>query len=237
MDSVESRPISNRLIDRLAIRDRKRFLQLCEHVDLKFGSILCEPGVRYEYLYFPLGCFVSLVDRIDHHPALELGLIGNEGMVGATLTLGITQAPLRAQVQGAGSALRIGRVALQKAMQDIPALSAVLMRYLYVQIAQLAQVAACNHFHEVEARLARWLLMLHDRAHGDHIHLTQQFLADMLGVQRSAVTIAAGTLQGRDLIRYSRGDIQILSRDGLEASACACYGAIVADYTERFGAA
>jgi CRP-like cAMP-binding protein len=171
---------------------------------------------------------------VGGHPPLEMGLIGNEGMLGATLVLGVNAAPLHAVVQGSGTALRMTAPHLRLALRDGPALLRMLNRYLYVLMAQLSQTAACTHFHEVDARLARWLLMTHDRAHADHFHLTHQFLADMIGVQRSAVTIAAGMLQQQKLIHYTRGEITVLDRPGLEAVSCECYDAVIEDYSRLF---
>jgi CRP-like cAMP-binding protein len=215
-------------------KERNRILERCEPVDLVLGTILCEPDLPLPYAYFPLTGFISLVETVDNHPPLEMGLIGDEGMLGATLALGINSAPLQGVVQGTGSALRMTAPQLRHDLRNSPSLLRTLNRYLYVLIAQLSQSAACTRFHEVEARLARWLLMTHDRAHADHFYLTHKFLADMLGVQRSAVTIAAGALQRRNLIQYSRGEITVLGRRGLEAASCECYRAVVEDYTELF---
>ncbi len=201
---------------------------------MAFGSVLCEADHPYQYVYFPLTGFISLVAVVDRHQPLELGLIGNEGMLGASLLLGVPNAPLRAVVQGTGTALRMSAKQLRSELDDSPALQKAMGRYLYVLMAQLSQTTVCTRFHEVEARLARWLLMTHDRAHADNFHLTHQFLADMLGVQRSAVTIAAGVLQSRMLIRYTRGQIHILSREGLEATSCECYAAVIEDYARLF---
>lgn len=222
--------VTNRLIEALPRKDRKRLLDLCEPVDLVFDAILCEPDQPFRQVYFPLTGFVSLVASVGDHPPLEMGLIGNEGMLGATVALGINEVPLRGVVQGAGTALRISAPAFRRELRDSPSLQQGLNRYLYVLMAQLAQTAACTRFHEVEARLARWLLLTHDRAHADHFHLTHKYLADMLGVRRSGVTIAAGALQQRDLIEYARGEIRIVDRAGLEGAACECYGAVVEYY-------
>lgn len=234
MSGVYSLPVLNQLIERLPSRYRHSLLQRCELVNLQCGSILCEPGQPFRQLYFPLSSFISLVASTDGHPPLEMGLIGNEGMLGGTLTLGVNRAPLRAVVQGAGTALRITASQFRHELQASPALLRTLNRYLYVLMAQLAQTAACNRFHDVLARLARWLLLSHDRAHAEHFYMTHQFLAEMLGVQRSAVTIAAGALQQQGLIHYSRGKITVLSRSGLESVACECYAAESNDYTELF---
>jgi len=164
-----------------------------------------------------------------------MGLVGNEGMLGVTLKLGIKTAPMRAIVQGTGTALRMTGSNFMQLLGRTPAMFHILDRYLYVLMAQLARSSACTRFHEIEPRLARWLLMTHDRAHADHFHLTHEFLADMLGVRRSGVSIAAGALQLRKLIRYSRGEITILNRKGLEAASCECYGATQEDYANVLG--
>lgn len=224
----------NRLIDGLPRKESKRILALCETVDLDFGAILSERDQPTSHAYFPISSFISLVTTLSDHPALEMGLIGNEGMLGGTLVLGVDAAPMRAVVQGSGITLRIGTSALKRLLVESPALKRTLNRYVYVMMAQLSQTAACNHFHEIEPRLARWLLMTHDRAHADQFHLTHEFLADMLGVRRSGITVAAGTLQSKKLIGYTRGDISILDRKGLERAACECYRAVNEDYRQQF---
>lgn len=227
----------NLLLKGLPRAVRTRLLAACESVELSFGEILARPDQAFPFVYFPCSSFISTMTTVSSHPPLEMGLIGNEGMLGATLALGVEAAPLLAVVQGPGSAWRIASAAFRDELAASPTLHAVINRFIYVQLAQLSQSAACTRFHEVEPRLARWLLMSHDRAHVDHFHLTHQFLAAMLGVQRSAITIAAGSLQRMQLIHYSRGEINILSRKGLEAMACECYGAVIQDYEARFGRA
>jgi len=227
--------VVNLLLDDLAPSVRERIVRRAEPVHLTFGTILCEADEPFEHAYFPLSAFISLVSTVGKHPPLEMGLIGNEGMLGVTLILGVPMAPLRGVVQGEGDALRLSAVELHGEMRQSPSLAKTLNGYLYVLMAQLMQTAGCTRFHEIDARLSRWLLMTHDRAHANHFHLTHQFLADMLGVQRSAVTIAAGSLQERGLIHYTRGEITILDRPGLEGTACECYAAVVKDYDQVFG--
>lgn len=228
-------PVANRLIERLPQGERSRVLESCETVERLFGDVLCEPDQLYAHVYFPLTGFISLVTALKGHPPLEMGLIGNEGMLGGTLALGVPIAPIRAVVQGSGSLLRMTTLQLQRQLRVCPSLRCALDRYLYVLMAQLSQLAVCAHFHDIEPRLARWLLMTGDRAHAEHFHLTHEALADMLGVRRSGVTIAAGSLQRRKLIRYARGEIHVLDRPGLQAAACACYGALIDEYAGQFG--
>lgn len=235
MSAESAKGTGNRLLDALTPTARVRMMERLEEVNLVFGDILCEAEEDFRHVYFPVEGFISLVAKVDNHDPLEMGLIGNEGLLGVTVVLGVSQAPLRGVVQGPGSALRMTAQDLRRELKRSPSLVRTLNLYLYVLSAQLSQTAACTRFHEIEQRLTRWLLMTHDRAHADHFHLTHQFLAGMLGVQRSAITIAAGALQGRGLIRYSRGEIRILNRKGLEGATCECYRAVTKDYEQHLG--
>ncbi|MEO8006143.1 MAG: Crp/Fnr family transcriptional regulator [Betaproteobacteria bacterium] len=194
-----------------------------EIIDLAFEEILCEAGDRVDHVYFPINGFISMVAPLDGDVALEVGLVGDEGMVGIALVLGVEVSPLRALVQGAGRALRVDAAAFRRVLAESPTLQQALHRYTYVLMSQLAQTAACTRFHLVEERLARWLLMTQDRAHADVFHITHQFLGYMLGVRRVGITKAATALQNRELIHYTRGDITVLDRVGLKQAACECY--------------
>ncbi len=220
----------NRLIDALPSRQRGRFLAQCETVPLLFGEHLERKDVAIRHVHIPLTGFVSLVIAVDDHLPLELNIIGNEGLLGAEMVLDTRIAPYTSVVQGAGTALRLSASAFAEQLDASPVLRKICKRYIHVLVEQLAQSIACNCFHEVSQRLARWILMTHDRADGDDLELTHAFLATMLGVRRSAVTIAAGHLQEQQLIRYSRGRIHVLSRSGLEELSCGCYAAGVKAY-------
>ena len=235
MSIIKGLHVTNKLIAGIPSKDRARLLANCEQVDLVFGDRLSEADKPIKHVYFPLVGFISLVAALDGHQPLEMGLVGNEGMLGVTLKLGIQTAPMRAVVQGTGTALRMTGSDFTRLVGRSPAMYRILDRYLYVLMAQLTRSSACTRFHEIQPRLARWLLMTHDRAHADHFHLTHEFLADMLGVRRSGVSIAAGALQLRNLIGYSRGEIRILNRKGLESASCECYDAMLRDYVNVLG--
>lgn len=234
MNNPGAKRVANKLIDTLPAAERKGVLACCDVVDLTFGDVLFEAGQSMRYVYFPLNGFISQLTVLDDHQPLEMALIGNEGVVGGTLVLGVPTAPMRAIVQGAGQFLRMKTVNLKKMWIESPYFRRAVNRYLYVALRQLSQMAACMHFHDIEPRVARWLLMTHDRSSSDSFHLTHQFLAGMLGVRRSGITIAAGDLQLRKLIDYRRGEITVLNRKGLEKAACTCYRTLVNDYDRQF---
>ena len=213
----------NRLLAALPPREYKRLLSGLETVKLTYGEVLHEPGERMRHVYFPSDCLVSLLTVVEGHQALEVGLVGREGMVGSRLALGITTSSIRALVQGTGTAVRMTSARFLKELRRIPALRRALFHFTDALMLQVTQTAACNRFHVVEARLARWLLMTRERLPSGEFHLTHGFLADMLGVRRVGVTSAAGALQRRKLIRYQRGIITILDQQGLEDAACSCY--------------
>ncbi len=224
----------NQLIERLPRRDRARLLAVCEPCELTLGTVLCEPGKPTRHGWFPIDAFISMVAPIDGKPALEVGMVGREGMLGAHLALGVATVPLHALVQGAGETWRIDATAFRDELARSAALQRVLSRYLYVLMAQLTGSAACLRFHEIGPRLARWLLMSQDRAHAERFHVTHEFLAYMLGVRRVGVTAAASALQRRGLIEYHRGEMQVRDRKGLEAAACDCYANDRRAYADQF---
>ena len=213
---------ANGLLAALPRRDYERLLAELELVALTYGEVLYEPGARIRYVYFPNDAIVSLLVVVEDK-ALEVSLVGREGMVGIPLALGAELAPVRALVQGTGSALRMKTASFREELERCVPLQREIYRYAYAKLLQARQTAACNRFHQVDQRLARWLLMTHDRVRGNRVHLTHEFLADMLGVRRVGVTTAAAELQRRGLIEYHRGDIRILDRRRLETAACACY--------------
>jgi len=197
-----------------------------DEVRLDFGQILYEPGETIRNVYFPGDSLVSLLTLVDSRSALEVGMVGREGMVGMSLTLGSAISPVRALVQGGGKALRMSTARFRREFKRSPVLQRGLYTYLNALMAQITQTAACNRFHRIEGRLARWLLMTRDRVRSDKFELTQDFLSHMLGVRRVGVTQAASTLQRRRLIEYRRGHITILDAGGLEAASCPCYALI-----------
>ena len=227
-------PLTNRLLDQLPPKDRERMLAACEEVDLAFEAVLDEAGGTIKHVYFPTGSFISMLVPMGGTSTLEVALAGNEGMYGLPVAFGIATSPMRALVQGAGPALRIGAAAFRRQLASVPALRACVDRYIYVVMSQLIQVAGCNRFHLVEQRLARWLLMTADRAHSATFRITPEYLAYMLGVRRVGITEAASALQKQKLITYTRGILTILDRKGLERASCGCYRADLTTYGRVF---
>lgn len=223
MATLEHGVVENRLLATLSRRGRQSLLASCEQVHVGFAEVLCRAGERIRHVYFPIDSFISLVTTLEDGSRLEVGIIGYEGMLGMSLVLGVEISPQHAVVQGAGTAWRMSTTAFQKHLRENIELRRRLNNYVHVLMGQLAQTTACTHYHLVQARLARWLLMTRDRARCDQFHLTQEFLAYMLGVRRVGITQAAGSLQTQGLIDYRRGAITILDVAGLCAAACACY--------------
>ena len=217
--------IPNLLLARLPRKEYAKLVPALSPVTLTFGDVLYEPGSPIGEVYFPEACLVSLLTIVEGHLALEVGMVGRDGMVGTALALGIRTSPVRALVQGGGAALRMTRAAFLRAMAQSPALQRAINGYIHLLMGQISQTAACNRFHLVDARLARWLLMTRDRVGSGEFELTQEFLSHMLGVRREGVTEAASAFGRRKLIEYSRGHIKILDHPGLEAAACSCYAA------------
>lgn len=225
----------NRLLAALPQRSRQQLLASCERIELRFADEVCRMGEKIRHVYFPTESVISLVTALDGNARLEVGMIGDEGMLGTSLTLGVSRSAQHAVVQGAGAALRMSAATFSRHYRQDAELRRLLSRYVYVLMRQLAQTAACTSYHLVEARLARWLLMSRDRAHRREFHLTHAFLAYMLGVRRVGVTHAASSLQAQALIRYSRGAITIIDDAGLEKASCACYREGNAVYAKTLG--
>ncbi|MDP4302807.1 Crp/Fnr family transcriptional regulator [Leptothrix discophora] len=221
----------NQLLDALPEADRDSLLAGCERVELRFGRILNDVGQTLDHVHFPTRGFISLLVQVQGGTGLEVGMVGREGMLGVPLMLGQPIAPMRALVQGAGLAWRLDARTLRRELNRGRALRQVLDGYACSLLAQVARSAGCLHEHAIDQRLARWLLMSLDRAEGEPLHVTQAFMAGMLGVRRVGVTRAAAAMQRRGLIRYHRGELQVLDRSGLESIACSCYAAerLVAD--------
>jgi CRP-like cAMP-binding protein len=222
------------LLAKLPRRYREQFIDACEMVELELADVLCRPEANITHVYFPTRSFISQITPGDC-AGLEVAMVGDEGMFGVPLGLGVRISPVTAVVQGAGTALRMGARAFQAQLAKSTELRKHLGVYTYVHMSQIAQTAACNRFHRVEQRLARWLLMTSDRAHSLAFKVTHAFLAFMLGVRRVGVTTAAVQLQARGLIRYSRGNLLILDRKGLEQVSCSCYRAQIRIYEKMMG--
>ncbi|MBN8279921.1 MAG: Crp/Fnr family transcriptional regulator [Gammaproteobacteria bacterium] len=214
--------MENRLLAAVPDRQRRHLLRSGERVRLEMGQVLAVPGAPVDYVYFPLESYVTLVAPLDDG-TIQVGMVGNEGLVGVSLVLGVATSSLKALVQGGGLAVRIGAWAFQQELARSPVLRRTLHRYFCVLVAQLAQNTGCARFHRVEARLARWLLVTRDCAHDNRFFITHELLSGMLGVRRVGVTNAASALQAANLIHYQRGNVTIVNHGALMTAACECY--------------
>ena len=220
---------TNRVLATLPKAEYKRLLPSLKLVELLVGDVLYEPGQVIKYVYFPNNSIVSLITPQFGTSSLEVGMIGNEGMAGLAVFMGVNSSSTQAIVQGAGSAMRMSSANIRHEANRLGSLHNLLHRYSHSLLTQISQTSACNQFHLVHARLARWLLMTSDRLGMVEFPLTQSFLGSMLGVRREGVSEAASALQADKLIRYSRGVITIVNRRGLEENSCECYEVIKAD--------
>ncbi len=220
----------NRLLGALPRKVFQELLPDLEQVTLTLTDILYNRGDVIQYVYFPSDSIVSLLFSVAERSTLEVSVVGNEGMTGIAVFLGAKKSRYKMVVQGAGTALRMKAACLHKHAKNNKPLQALLQLYTHALLMQVSQSAACNHFHPIESRLARWLLATHDRLDSNEFRMTQEFLSNMLGVRREMVNKAAGTLQKQQLISYTRGIITILDVDGLKAASCDCYQSIKEEY-------
>ena len=224
----------NRLLLALPLADYRALLPNLEAVVLPQGVVLFEARDRITHVYFPQRCVVSLLAAAGDGPGVEVGLVGNEGMVGLSAFLGSRTSTTQAVLQVPDGAWRMEIGAFRRAISERTSLRQVLQRYTQTMISQVTQGLACNQRHAVSPRCARWLLMAHDRVGLDRFKLTQEFLGQMLGARRPTVSITAAALQALGLIRYARGMITVVNRAGLESAACTCYDVMEADYARAF---
>ena len=229
------RPVDNRLLAALPPADYARVQPHLQPVTFALGDLVYDAGGPQDFLYFPTTAVISLLYTMEDGSTAEMGLTGNDGVVGIALFLGGNTTPNRAVVQIAGEVLRIPAQRLQAEFKQGGAVQQVLLRYIQALITQISQTAVCNRLHAVEQRLCRWLLLSHDRVQSHELQMTQEFIAHMLGGRRESVTVAAGRLQDAGLIHYARGHITILDRPGLEATVCECYRVVKQEIDRLFG--
>jgi len=228
-------PAANRLLAALPKQEYQRLLPELEQVTMPFAEVLYEPGASIRHVYFPNDSIVSLLAEVAERSTLEVSIVGSEGMAGISVFMGVGVSRYRALVQGAGTAMRMKAAALRTESDRAGSFQRLLRRYSHSLLTQVSQSAVCNRFHEVDARLARWLLMTGDRLGMNEFRLTQDFISNMLGVRREGVNKAAGVLQKDGLVNYSRGRIKILNQAGLEAVSCECYRIIKAESDSYLG--
>jgi CRP-like cAMP-binding protein len=223
-------PTGNRLLVRLTQQEYERLLPHLENVSFALGEVVYESGGQMDYIYFPTTAIISLLYMMENGSSAEMGVAGNEGLVGIALFMGGNTVPNRAVVQSAGEALRMKAQVLQAEFARGGTFQRLLLRYTQALMTQMSQTAVCNRLHTVEQQLCRWLLLSRDRLNSDELIMTQELIANMLGVRREGVTTAARRLQEQGLISYVRGRITMLDRSGLETTVCECYKVVKDEY-------
>ncbi len=224
--NAAGKPVGNKILLSISDSEYNSLRPHLEYVRLPNHLVLHEAGARLEFAYFPNRGLISLVVVMKDGKTAEAGVIGNEGFTGTPAVVGLNRGPLRAVIQVTGDGFRVKVGALQRVLESAPQLRALLNRYAAVRGMQVAQTAACNRLHDIKQRLARWLLMTQDRVDSGALPITHDFLATMIGTDRPTVSVAAGVLQKKGLIEYTRGAVKIVNRKKLEDSACECYGVI-----------
>ena len=235
MSRVVTRQVGNWLLNALPEEVYERLLNDLQPVSFALGEVVYESGGQMNNVYFPTTCHVSLLYTMINGVTAEMGMVGNEGVVGIALFMGGDTTPNRAVVQGTGKAMKLRAKSLHVEFSRGGDFQHLLLRYTQALITQISQTAVCNRLHSVEQRLCRWLLMTHDRTHSDELQMTQEFISNMLGVRREGVTHAAQNLQEKGFISYVRGHIRILNRAKLEAHVCECYEVVKTEQSRLFG--
>jgi CRP-like cAMP-binding protein len=223
-------PHQNQLLAVLPAQEYDRLLPNLERVPMPLGEVLYEPGIQMRYVYFPTTAIVSLLYVMENGASAEIAVVGHEGIVGVSLFMGGETTPSRAVVQSAGHAYRLKGQLLKDEFYRAGPMQRLLLRYTQALLTQMAQTAVCNRHHSLDQQLCRWLLLSLDRLHSSELVMTQELIANMLGVRREGVTEAAGNLQRAGLIEYQRGRISVLDRAGLEARACECYAVVKKEF-------
>jgi CRP-like cAMP-binding protein len=223
-------PRQNHLLDALRARDYERLVPHLEHQVLNLGDVLYEPGRAMRYVYFPTTAIVSMLYVMEDGASAEIAIVGNEGLLGISLFMGGESTPSRAVVQSAGYGYRMRAQLLKNEFARYGPLMHLLLRYTQALITQMAQTAVCNRHHSVDQQLCRWLLLSLDRLASNELIMTQELIANMLGVRREGVTEAAGQLQAAGLVEYRRGRITVLDRPRLEARSCECYEVVKKEF-------
>jgi CRP-like cAMP-binding protein len=235
MSQITHEPLENRLLAMLPKEEMEHLLPHLENVSLALGEVIYESGGQQSHIYFPTTAIISLLYMMENGSSAEMGVAGNEGLVGVALFMGGDSVPNRAVVQSAGEAFRMKTKVLQAEFARSGTFQRLLLRYTQALMTQMSQTAVCNRLHTVEQQLCRWLLLSRDRLNTDELVMTQELIANMLGVRREGVTHAAQRLQATGLVSYVRGRITILDRSGLEATVCECYRVVKDEYNRLLG--